>query len=98
MPHRVQARKNYLKTDNGKEKSNKAKKNYIKRNPNKNNAHNMVNNAIRDKKLFKQPCEICRREPVHAHHDDYRKPLNIRWLCVYHHNEWHKENGEALNP
>ena len=67
--------------------------------PNKYKAHTMVNNAIRDKRLFKEPCEVCNcTEKIHAHHDDYAKPLNIRWLCAEHHRQWHIENGEAKNP
>lgn len=66
--------------------------------PKKYRATNMVNNAIRDGKLFKEPCEVCGREEfVHAHHDDYAKPLNIRWLCAAHHQQWHAEHGEAKN-
>lgn len=66
--------------------------------PNKYKAHNMVNNAIRRGVLFKEPCSICgKEEMIHGHHDDYLKPLNVRWLCSVHHNEWHKENGEGLN-
>lgn len=73
--------------------------NYRRKYPNKYRAHNMVNNAIRDDKLFKEPCEICgETEGVHAHHDDYAKPLNVRWLCPVHHKEWHDKNGEAKNP
>lgn len=73
-------------------------KNYRAKNKNKYKAHNLVNNAIRDKKLFKEPCEICGTEKdIHAHHDDYLKPLNVRWLCPVHHFEWHKINGEAKN-
>lgn len=61
-------------------------------------ARNMVSNYIRDKKLFRMPCEKCGREDnVHAHHDDYAKPLNVRWLCVAHHGQWHKKYGEGLN-
>jgi hypothetical protein len=45
------------------------------------------------------PCEVCRTtEKIHAHHDDYAKPLNVRWLCSAHHSQWHAKNGEALNP
>lgn len=35
-------------------------------------------------------CEVC--ESIHAqrHHDDYSKPLEIRWLCPLHHKEVHK--------
>ena len=66
--------------------------------PNKYKAHSMVSNAIRDGKLFPEPCEVCRSGlGVQAHHDDYAKPLNIRWLCVVHHHDWHKRNGEAKN-
>jgi hypothetical protein len=59
----------------------------------------LINNAIRDGKLFREPCEICKKEEgVHAHHDDYLRPLNVRWLCPAHHKQWHRDNGEALNP
>ena len=58
----------------------------------------MVNYAIRSKKLFKEPCEVCGTDKnIHAHHDDYLKPLNVRWLCAVHHKQWHDKNGEALN-
>ena len=59
-------------------------------------AQNMVSNAIRDGKLFKEPCEIC-SGPGNAHHDDYAKPLNVRWLCPPHHHQWHRDNGEGKN-
>ena len=99
LKHRVEARAAYQKTESGIAASSKAKARYISRNQNKRNAHNIVSNAIRDKKLFRMPCEVCGIiEGVHAHHDDYAKPLNIRWLCSFHHRQWHKCNGEALNP
>lgn len=64
--------------------------------PNQYKAQNAVNNAIRDGRLHKAPC-ICGSTNVHAHHDDYNKPLEVRWLCPIHHKEWHDKNGEALN-
>lgn len=36
------------------------------------------------------------RRLINAHHDDYSKPFNVRWLCPQHHREWHK-NNEAKN-
>lgn len=65
--------------------------------PKKYKAHCMINNAVRNKKLFREPCEICGKENTHGHHDDYDKPLNVRWLCAEHHRQWHAKHGEALN-
>lgn len=71
---------------------------YRRRFPKKYRAHNMVNNYKRDGKIEEGPCEVCgHTEKVTAHHDDYDKPLEIRWLCYPHHAEWHKLNGEAKN-
>ncbi len=72
---------------------------YREKHPNKYKAHNMVNNAISAGKMFSEGCESCGTDyDTHAHHDDYLKPLNVRWLCVPCHWKWHQENGEALNP
>lgn len=40
--------------------------------------------------LLKFPCEVCNNVEVEAHHDDYNKPYEIRWLCFKHHREHHK--------
>ena len=56
LPHRVAARAAYQKTEAGKASQNKSKKKYIDKNPVKRKAHQMVSNAVRDKKLFKEPC------------------------------------------
>ena len=40
--------------------------------------------------LIKLPCEA--EIDVQAHHDDYNKPLDVRWLCRKHHREHHKNN------
>lgn len=74
-------------------------KEYREKFPNKYRAKTMVNNAVRDGKLVKKPCEVCGSEKrIHAHHDDYAEPLNVRWLCAAHHRQWHIKNGEAKNP
>lgn len=57
--------------------------------PEKRTAHIAARNAIRDKRLLKQPCEVCGEPKTEAHHDDYSKPLEVRWLCKKHHMEHH---------
>jgi hypothetical protein len=60
-------------------------------------AHGVVKHAIRTGRLVPQPCEVCGSTGtcrnginyVHAHHDDYAKPLKVRWLCAAHHHEIH---------
>ena len=63
-------------------------------------ASNLTMKAISKGTLIPEPCEICGvterckdgRNKIHAHHDDYSKPLEVRWLCKSHHHEWHKNN------
>ena len=50
--------------------------------------------AISDGRLVRPgACENCRREGrIMAHHDDYQKPLDVRWLCTRCHSGWHRSN------
>jgi ribosomal protein S27AE len=41
-------------------------------------------------KLKPQPCEQCGEAKVQMHHDDYTKPLQVRWLCRACHLALHK--------
>jgi hypothetical protein len=48
-------------------------------------------NYIKAGVLMKDNCEICgTNENIEAHHEDYTKPLDVRWLCRVHHREHHK--------
>ena len=59
-------------------------------------AHNAVKVALRRGDLVKGPCEQCgTTSKVEAHHDDYNKPLEVRWLCFSHHREWHRVQRAA---
>lgn len=53
--------------------------------------------AVKDGRLIRGPCEVCGAAAVDAHHDDYGRPLDVRWLCMQHHKQWHKANV-ALMP
>jgi hypothetical protein len=61
-----------------------------KRNPDKARAHNYLHFAVRVGMVVRRPCEVCgSSEHVHAHHDDYSKPIEVRWLCAAHHSQVH---------
>jgi hypothetical protein len=47
-------------------------------------------NMIRPGKCEK--CENTKR--IHAHHEDYSKPLDVNWLCQECHGERHREINE----
>jgi hypothetical protein len=63
-------------------------------------AGQIVTYALKKKILTPGPCEVCGehgrysdgRSKSCAHHDDYNKPLDVRWLCQVRHHEWHKNN------
>lgn len=60
----------------------------------KHQVRSLTRSYIKSGKLIKDVCEECgTNEDIEAHHDDYYKPLDIRWLCKYHHMEHHKEHG-----
>lgn len=58
------------------------------KNPEKYRARTAVGNAIRDGRLKREPCEVCGQK-AQAHHEDYQKPLEVRWLCFKHHRAEH---------
>lgn len=41
--------------------------------------------AIRTGILVRQPCCECGKSKSEAHHEDYAKPLDVQWLCRFHH-------------
>ncbi len=87
----------YIKYEQNRYKSAKRKQDLLtyqrrrrRKYPLKYRARTITSNTIRDGKLIRQPCEICHtQENIEAHHDDYSKPLEIRWLCYKHHREVH---------
>ena len=60
-----------------------------KREPERYRARTAVGNAVRDGRLIKDPCEVCGAAKVEGHHDDYAKPLEVRWFCRMHHKAHH---------
>ena len=53
-------------------------------------AHSAVARAIKSGNLVRQPCEVCSELKSVGHHDDYDKPLDVRWFCQACHVQHHK--------
>jgi len=75
--------------------------------PEKTAAQKIFNEAVRRGQLVRpDTCEACGQKPalnrlgrssIQGHHDDYSKPLEVRWLCQPCHNRHHK-NLAAASP
>jgi hypothetical protein len=85
------------KLDRVKRKTPEEAKKYREANKVKLAAHRKVKAALVNGELVRAACEVCGNHKSHGHHDDYAKPLTVRWLCSVHHAEWHLTRGEALN-
>ena len=47
--------------------------------------------AVKTGKIKRLPCEICAEQKSEAHHPDYAKPLEVKWLCRKHHALIHRK-------
>jgi len=65
--------------------------------PLKKKARKAVENAITRGHLARRACEHCGAEHAHAHHEDYTKPLDVKWLCPRHHKARHREIRNEKN-
>lgn len=82
------------------EKAREMRKEWEDKNKIKMKAHWAVRSAIKKGKLVRPyTCEKCGSiEPIQAHHDDYSKPLEVRWLCQPCHRKRHIEiDGDNKN-
>lgn len=80
----------YDRTESGRKSTRPRSLSWSEKNIDKRRAHWRVKSAIKSGKIKKQPCKLCRSETnIHAHHDDYSRPLDIMWLCPQHHKDRH---------
>src|SRR5260370_18946907 len=64
-------------------------------------AHQQVSVAIAEGRLIRpEACELCTGKRgdwpswvIHAHHEDYARPLDVLWLCGSCHNRVHAVHG-----
>lgn len=83
----------------------RARRRYEARNPEKAAARRLVARSLRSGSLVREPCSVCgvahgssrtdgTTVRVEGHHDDYTKPLEVRWLCGDHHRPpWTTDRG-----
>lgn len=64
---------------------------YVAKFPEKKKAVQTLNNAIRDGRAKRLPCDVCGSLEAQGHHEDYSKPLDVRWLCDAHHKAHHRQ-------
>ena len=64
-------------------------KRYRSKYPQRERAGNAIVTELRAGRMIRQPCELCGEVKVDGHHDDYDKPLEVRWLCRVHHVQLH---------
>jgi ribosomal protein S27AE len=41
-----------------------------------------LNSAVKAGRIVREACERCGHAEAQGHHDDYSKPLDVRWLCT----------------
>lgn len=98
---KTQAQWKYKRTEKGKltqsryycsEAKRESSKRYWRKPQNriKHIAHRIFNYNVKIGKIARQKCETCGKPYAFGHHDDYSKPLKIKWMCNFHHSEYHR--------
>jgi len=101
-PHSVLARKQYRermrKDADARARFSEQTKKWAERNKAQRKANIQVGNALRDGVLVRpDSCSQCNVEckPT-GHHEDYRSPMDVTWLCLSCHGKRHREINEEI--
>ncbi|WP_081724759.1 hypothetical protein [Asticcacaulis sp. YBE204] len=58
-------------------------------------AHHSLRSALRRGLIERKPCEVCAAvhgvndAVIDGHHEDYDRPMDVKWLCRKHHRQIH---------
>jgi hypothetical protein len=66
--------------------------------PEKVRAPQALRRAVKRGEIKRQPCEVCGNPRSQGHHDDYSKPLEVRWLCSLHHYQADRQRAALDAP
>lgn len=96
--HQAEYHARWRKTAKGGAAIAAAYKRWGERYPERIKAHRAVSYAVRTGRLARGPCELagqgCKGR-IEAHHDDYSRPLEVRWACRRHHEQLDRERRGA---
>lgn len=99
---RLEYSRSYWRSEEGREKREASKRSWRERNREKMRAHSAVARALRKGTLVRPlDCEGCGGNytgKLEAHHDDYSKPLDVKWLCDECHKKRHIELRMEARP
>lgn len=85
-----------FKTEAGKLAARLNSKKMKEKYPEKYKAREIFKSAVRSGKITRLPCGVCGDFKVQGHHDDYSKPLEVRWLCNKHHRDHHRRITQGI--
>lgn len=94
-PHRLA----YMSSTAGKKYCREKFRNYMNKHPSRCAVRAVTSAAIESGKLVRpHKCSKCGHiGKIEAHHDDYNKALEVRWLCKRCHTDWHNHNTPIYN-
>lgn len=88
----------YRATTNGRQRINEAVWRSTQKHMNKHLARLKVSYALKRKAMIRpDKCSSCHEiKKVEAHHDDYSKPLEVKWFCRTCHADYHRAHPEIV--
>ncbi len=57
----------------------------------KHKARALLNHEVKKGRIIRKPCVICGEVKSEGHHENYKKPLQVTWLCTIHHHQIHRK-------
>lgn len=91
LPHRIEARRKYQKTNDYKKAHQLSNSKYRRSYNFKAKARSTLQYALKSGQIERLPCCICGNPKAEGHHEDYSRPIDVTWLCGFHHKQRHKE-------